>query len=146
MVRLEPAASGRPAAPGGSVRIPSPTAAALHAIRARRRTRRISHRTGRIIAVPILAPLPNIAVHVIQSPGIGPFGCHSMGILLSNIKRIVSIPVSTLPNTPFTGSRLGTRNNGLRASTFSLQCRGCERGQLLEFPNKSNMMPLSFRG
>ena len=62
-----PAAIRRPADPGVVV----PTPAPIHPGRAPRRTRGIRHRTGRIIPIPILAPLPDIAVHVVQPPGIG---------------------------------------------------------------------------
>jgi len=44
-------------------RIAAPTAATYHAVRARRRPRRIILRSRRITTIPIAAPLPNIAAH-----------------------------------------------------------------------------------
>src|SRR5215813_4144550 len=57
----------RPAAAGGAV----PTAAPSHADRARGGACRISCSTIRITLIPVLYPLPDIAMHVIESPGVG---------------------------------------------------------------------------
>ena len=46
----------------------APVAAPVHPERARCSTSRIGRRTARVIPVPILAPFPNIPVHVIQTP------------------------------------------------------------------------------
>ncbi len=63
----EPVAARRPTTLGGEV----PTAATEHAARARCSTTRVRHATTRVISVPILAPLPNIPMHIVQPPGIG---------------------------------------------------------------------------
>ena len=63
----EPDAERRPTLLGET----APTAATAHAAPARCRPRRVGHCTSRIISIPILTPLPNISVHVIQPPSIG---------------------------------------------------------------------------
>ena len=64
--RRVPVAARRTAVPGAEV----PAAAPDHPVRAQRRAGWICRRTARILAVPILAPLPDVTVHVIQSPAI----------------------------------------------------------------------------
>ena len=59
--RAEPIAVRRPAILGGA----EPTAATEHAVRARCRPTRVRHSTTRIIAIPVLTPLPNITVHIV---------------------------------------------------------------------------------
>ena len=63
----QPAADRRAAKPGAV----EPVAATKHAEGARWRTLWIGHTPSGIVAIPVLAPLPNIPVHVIQSPPIG---------------------------------------------------------------------------
>ena len=67
----------RRAAVGGGV---APRAAAKHARRAGRRPRRVDR--GRLLVVvpvvPIGAPLPDVAVHVVQSPGVRLLLAHRM--------------------------------------------------------------------
>ena len=65
-LRRAPVAARRSAVPGVEV----PAAAPEHPVRARRRAGWIRRRTARILAVPILAPLPDVTVHVVQAPGI----------------------------------------------------------------------------
>jgi hypothetical protein len=67
-------AAGRPAVPRRLV----PATAANHAFRAPRRSPRIVRRRLRIIVlvVPVLAPLPHVAMHIIQSPRAGPLPAH----------------------------------------------------------------------
>ena len=60
--RLEPVAVRRTTNPGGA----DPTAATDHAVRARCGARGVGHGTTRVISMPILTPLPNIAVHVMH--------------------------------------------------------------------------------
>ena len=75
--RAEPEAVRRPTITGGVV----PTAATEHAGRARVSPTRVRHSTTRIIAIPVLTPLPNIAVHVIQAPSIRFFAADGMTCL-----------------------------------------------------------------
>ena len=68
-VGRETAATRRPAAPGVVV----PTTAPIDPVRVRARTRRalgVGHRLCWILLVPVLYPLVDVAVHVIQPPGI----------------------------------------------------------------------------
>ena len=81
--RHEPAAARRPTILGGAV----PTAATEHAVRAPGAPG-VSHATTRVIPIPILAPLPNIAVHVIQTPSIRFFAAYWMSIAV----RVVVVP------------------------------------------------------
>jgi hypothetical protein len=77
-VRSVPVAVRRPAAPGAV----DPAAAPVHPERAHRSTSRISYRTARVVAMPVLAPLPHITVHVVQTPRIR--------LLLANWMRLSS--------------------------------------------------------
>jgi hypothetical protein len=62
--RLAPVAVRRPTIHG----VVAPTAATVHADRARCRPCGVGDGTTRVVVIPILTPLPNIAVHVIQPP------------------------------------------------------------------------------
>ena len=64
VARHDPAAVRRTADAGVDV----PTAAPEHPARARCSTSRIGRRAARVFAMPVLAPLPHVAVHVIQTP------------------------------------------------------------------------------
>jgi hypothetical protein len=66
IVRRAAAAKRRPAE-AGSV---EPTAAPMHAVRARGRACRIHCRTTHILPIPVLHPLPDITIHVIEPPGV----------------------------------------------------------------------------
>ena len=55
-----------------------PAAAADHAVRARSRPLRVNGNPAGIVAIPVLAPLPHIPVHVIQSPRIRQLLPHRM--------------------------------------------------------------------
>jgi hypothetical protein len=59
-----PVARRRPTIRGPAV----PTAATAHAGRARCGARGVGHSTDRVISLPILTPLPHVAVHVIKAP------------------------------------------------------------------------------
>src|SRR5262249_36345215 len=63
-------------------RAPSP--AAQHPPRAVLRPRRVVARPARVIAVvvPVLAPLPDVAVHVVQAEQVRPVRPHRGGVLL----------------------------------------------------------------
>src|SRR6266404_3394157 len=67
IVKRAAAAMRRPAEAGGAV----PTAAPIHAERARGRARGIHCSAARVIPIPVLHPLPDIAMHVIETPGVG---------------------------------------------------------------------------
>ena len=54
--------------------------ATKHAARAGRRPLRIRLACTTIVAIPVLAPLPNVAAHVIQAKLVGTLGLHRMGI------------------------------------------------------------------
>src|SRR5947207_7153829 len=56
----------------------APTAAAEHAVRARCRSLRIDGAPAGIRPVPVLAPLPETAVHIIQAPRVGQLLPHRM--------------------------------------------------------------------
>ena len=63
---------------------------------------RIGYRTGRIPAKPVLAPLPDVAVHVIQTPGVGSKSYrrkHSFSVLPlgSARKRNFAVIVDLIP-------------------------------------------------
>ena len=62
--RRDPVAVRRPTELGGEAK----TAATQHAVRARCSTTRVRYATTWVISIPILAPLPNIAVHIVQAP------------------------------------------------------------------------------
>src|SRR6516162_6776920 len=69
-VGRQTAATRRPAAPG----VVLPATAPINSVRVRARTRRalgVSHRLCWILSVPVLYPLVDVAVHIIQPPGIG---------------------------------------------------------------------------
>ena len=59
-----PAAAGRPAVRGPVV----PAAAPADAEGASASSRRIRHRTTRVISLPVTAPLPYVPMHVVQTP------------------------------------------------------------------------------
>ena len=82
--RKVPVAVCRPTIHGGV----APTAATVHAVRAQCSTRRIRYRAARVIAIPILAPLKNIAVQVVQAPSIWFFAADWMSFIVS----IVIVP------------------------------------------------------
>jgi len=82
--RDEPAAERRPTNHGGV----APTAATLHAVRARCSTTRVRHATYRVIFFPILTPLPNIPIHIVQPPGIGELAAYWMSVAA----RVVIVP------------------------------------------------------
>lgn len=69
-------------------RVAEPTPTAIHAVSPRTRTRGIRLGRGRIIPVPIRAPLPNVAAHVVQTQLVRPFPAHGMCFLT----RIIPIP------------------------------------------------------
>ena len=50
-----------------------PAAAAHDTVAARGRTRRIRDAAGRIFTIPIITPLPNVPVHIVEPPKIRPF-------------------------------------------------------------------------
>src|SRR5262249_28584202 len=77
-------AIGHPA----DVRLVVPAAAPAHAIGTRRGPFGISHGPGRILALPVLHPLPDIAQHVVQSPGIGLLLAYGMRAMF----RVGTIP------------------------------------------------------
>src|SRR5262249_35065022 len=58
-----------------------PTAAPIHPERAGCRACRIHDRPTRIDAMPVLHPFPDIAMHVIEAPGIRLLLPHRMGLL-----------------------------------------------------------------
>ena len=60
-------AARRPAKPGGAIPTPAPN----HPIRARGSPLGARHRDAGIVAIPIMTPLPNIPVHVVQTPCVG---------------------------------------------------------------------------
>ncbi len=62
------------AAPGAA----APAAATVHAVRARGWARGIGLCVFAIIAIPILAPLPHIAAHVVKAKFIGGLGAYWM--------------------------------------------------------------------
>jgi len=78
------AAVRRTAAPA----IVAPATAPVDTVRARIYTCRIYLGTGRIRAIPILAPLPYVSAHIKKSPCIGQFQSHFMRLRI----RIVVIP------------------------------------------------------
>ena|ERR687896_2666355 len=63
-------------------------AAPQHTILAFIRTGRVGLRSARIITIPVRHPLPDIAVHVIQIPGIRIAGAHRMSLVIG----ILGIP------------------------------------------------------
>jgi len=74
--RIGPAPVGRPTILGGDF---APTAATAHAERSRCRTTRVRHATTRVISIPLLTPLPNVAMHVVKASRIRFFAAHGMG-------------------------------------------------------------------
>ena len=60
-----PATSEKPTAPENAVRTGTGT-------------RRVGYTTSRVVPVPISAPLPHVAVHVVEVPGIGFHLTHRM--------------------------------------------------------------------
>ena len=68
--------TSRPAVP----RAVAPTAAAIHPVRANRRPFRICNMAGWIIPIPVLTPLPHIAMHVVKPPGIWRKTRHFYGV------------------------------------------------------------------
>src|SRR5262245_58674313 len=60
--RCDPAAVCRPA----YLAVTGPAAAPVDPVGAPRRPGRVGHRHGTVIAVPVLTPLPDVAVHVVQ--------------------------------------------------------------------------------
>jgi hypothetical protein len=76
IARVAPAAVRAAQAP----RRARPATAAVHALRGLRRTRGIHSRLGRIVAQPILAPFPEVSVHVVQAPGVWLLFADRMGL------------------------------------------------------------------
>src|SRR5262249_50413170 len=82
--------------PGGRTKVTRrviPAAAAHHTIRAGLRAGGIIDRRARIImlVVPVLAPLPEVAVHVIKTEGVGLEASHGSGVHISVVSRQVRI-------------------------------------------------------
>src|SRR5207253_684524 len=75
-----PMTVGRPALLGGAV----PGAAAQDAHRAGGRTARVLRRTVLVVgcAVPVVAPLPDVAVHLVEAPAVGLLLAHRPGLAL----------------------------------------------------------------
>ena len=69
-------------------RVEDPATAAQHAVRATCRTLRVSLRATTIVAVPVTAPFPNIAAHVVQTQLVVRFRPHRMRLLVA----VVIIP------------------------------------------------------
>ena len=59
-------AAGRHATAPRAVDV-DPAAATVHTVRATGGTRRVGLRTAAVTAVPVLAPLPHVAAHVVQT-------------------------------------------------------------------------------
>ncbi len=72
--RPVPDAVRRPTKPGGA----APTAATAHAGRAKCRASRIPYGLTRIVAIPVLTPLPHIAMHIVNAPCIRFFAADGM--------------------------------------------------------------------
>src|SRR5450759_240040 len=89
---------------GGALvtRAAAKTAAAIHAIRACRRAGRVGHAAAGIRPIPIAAPLPDIAQHVMQTPSIGLFSrdwVRAAGAA-GNIKTLAGVAVGAIPVVP----------------------------------------------
>ena len=82
--RVAVAAVRRAAIP--AVAVAAPAAPTKHPIRPRSRTGGIRLGIGRIIAIPIAAPLTYIAMHVKQSPSVRSITAHRSGLSIRLIK------------------------------------------------------------
>ena len=100
----------------------APTAATQHASRARCRTSGVSHGTTWILAMPILAPLPDIAMHVIKPPR----------IWLSAIRCVLDARVSRF---------LGLR---MKPSVLSQHCSIITKAVVRRRPSTATKLPLRF--
>jgi hypothetical protein len=89
-----------------------PAAAAPHSVRARRGTLRVSRWCGWIRLIPVLHPLPHVAVHIVQAPGIGLALSYGMG-RATCIGRIPGVGVQAPGVTPKTIGRGGTSARGI---------------------------------
>ena len=62
---------GREAVPIRNTAAPHPTATTVHGVRATVRSCRIRLRATAIVAIPVRAPLPYVAVHIVDAEFIG---------------------------------------------------------------------------
>ena len=74
----------------------TPTAPANHVVEARIRPSWVGHSPARIGFIPVQTPLPHIAIHIEQTPGIGleppHWGCVDITILAGNrMPRIIQL-------------------------------------------------------
>src|SRR5262249_9590535 len=119
----------RPAVAGGE----APATAPLHAVRARGRACRIHCSATSIFLIPVLHPLPDIAMHVIESPGVGLQLPHWVRLQLSCfalIPRIASELAGIIPKAPAGRSSSARRVLPLRLS-----------GQAIHRPTFSTIKP-----
>ncbi len=113
----------RPAVPGNA----APAAAPKDTVRACRGSPGISHGARRIIPVPVPAPLPDVPVHVVQSPVIGlqlpdrmgrTFRIRTIPRILGEFAFIVSKTVSRIRTSPRRIFPLGFRGQAVFVRAF----------------------------
>src|SRR5262249_6914012 len=77
--RRAPVAARRPATPA----VAAPAAAPVHTERAASRTARVDRRAGQVVVgvIPVEAPLPDVAVHVVQPQPVRPVRADLAGAL-----------------------------------------------------------------
>ena len=101
-------------------RVVVPATAAVHAVRPTISTRRIGLRGATIAAIPVTAPLPNIATHIIQAQLIRLFRADSMSFTFT-VAHIPSHIVYGVTSGIFVAFTLISTSGGIFPLRFSRQ-------------------------